>query len=459
MADHQPAWEHELATREDEHLAEFLDFIRIPSVSALPEHHADIERAAAWVVARMRRAGIPEVEIIPTENKPLVWGRWHVSDNQPTALIYAHYDVQPPDPLDLWQTPPFEPEIRDGRIYARGPADDKGGVLSTILAVEALARASGQPPINVVFFYEGEEEIGSPAVPKVIAADRERFACDIVLSADGLQSGTDLPNLTVGSKGLGGCQIDVRTSRTDLHSGMYGATVPNAVQVLIQLAATLHTPDGRVAVDGFYDTVRDLTSEERQEIDGYPFQDAAFKEEAGVSAYWGEQGYSPLERMWTRPTLDFNGIWGGFQGAGSKTVTPSEAHAKITCRLVPDQEPADVVQLIARHVEQRCPAGVTATVTPLPGRANPFSIRRDHPGLLAAGKVLAEMYGRPPLIERSGGTVPVAEIFQRELGADFIFFGFSLPGQQIHAPNEWFRVEDLHRGAKAYCALLTELAR
>jgi len=459
MGETTAAWERELAGREEEHLAEFLDLIRIPSVSALPEHHADIERAARWVAGRMRQAGIPEVDIIPTENKPLVWGRWHVADDQPTALIYAHYDVQPPDPLDLWETPPFEPEIRDGRIYARGPADDKGGVLSTILAVEALARANGQPPVNVVFFYEGEEEIGSPAVPKVIAADRERFACDVVLSADGLQSGPDLPNLTIASKGLAGCQIDDRTSRTDLHSGMYGATVPNAVQVLIQLAATLHTADGRVAVEGFYDTVRELSAAERQEIAGYPFKDAAFRDEAGVSVYWGEEGFTPLERMWTRPTLDFNGIWGGFQGAGSKTVTPSEAHAKITCRLVPDQNPAEIIPLIEHHVARYCPDGVTATVTPLPGRANPFAIRRDHPGLLAAGKVLEAIYGRPPLIERTGGTVPVAEVFQRELGADFIFFGFSLPGCQIHAPNEWFRVEDLHRGARAYCALLTELAR
>jgi acetylornithine deacetylase/succinyl-diaminopimelate desuccinylase-like protein len=458
MATDVTTWRSELASREHEHLEEFFDFLRIPSVSALPEHQADIDRAAEWTAARLRKAGVPEVEILQTGGKPLVWGRWQVSTEQPTALIYAHYDVQPPDPLNLWETPPFAPDIRDGRVYARGATDDKHGVYATILAVEELARQNGQPPINLVFFYEGEEEIGSPAVPKIIQAERERFKCDLVLSADGGQEGEDLPGLTVALKGLAGVQIDVQTSGTDLHSGMYGATVPNAVQVLVQLAATLHDQEGRVAVEGFYDRVHELSPQERAEIAANPFDEREFKAEAQVQALWGEAGYTPRERMWARPTLDFNGIWGGFQGEGAKTVTPREAHAKITCRLVPDQNPDEIPGLIERHLRQHCPPGVTLTVTPLPGKANPFSIRRDHPGLVAAGNVLREMYGKDPLIVRSGGTVPVAEVFQRELGADMVFFGFGLPGCGMHAPNEWFRIEDLHRAVEGYCALLTALA-
>jgi acetylornithine deacetylase/succinyl-diaminopimelate desuccinylase-like protein len=451
-------WDEDLAERAQERLEEYFELIRIPSVSALPEHQADIDRAAVWVADRLHTIGVPEVEILPTDGKPLVWGRWHVSDDQPTALIYAHYDVQPPDPLDLWQSPPFEPTIRGDRVYARGASDDKAGVIITLQAVEALVRAGGKPPINVIFFYEGEEEIGSPAVPKLVAAQRDRFACDFVLSADGSMAGPDLPSLTVGLKGLGGCQIDVRSSSTDLHSGMYGATVPNAVQALVQIAASLHTPDGRVAVAGFYDKVRDLTPKDREEIADFPFDETEFKAQAGVRAFWGEPGYSPLERVWTRPTLDFNGIWGGFQGAGSKTVTPAEAHVKITSRLVPNQDPAEIIDLIRAHVQAHCPDGVDATVTPLSGRAMPFAVDREHPALVAAAKVLREIYGKEPVIERSGGTVPVAEVFQRELCADVIFFAFGLPGSQVHAPNEWFRLEDLTRGARAYCALLTELA-
>jgi acetylornithine deacetylase/succinyl-diaminopimelate desuccinylase-like protein len=452
-------WEEDLVKRGKERLEQYFELIRIPSVSALPEHQADIERAAAWVADRLRAIGVPDVEILPTDGKPLVWGRWHVSDDQPTALIYAHYDVQPPDPLDLWKSPPFEPTVRGDRVYARGACDDKAGVIITLQAVEALARAHGKPPINLIFFYEGEEEIGSPAVPKLVASQRDRFACDFVLSADGSMAGPDLPSLTVGLKGLGGCQIDVRSSSTDLHSGMYGATVPNAVQALVQIAASLHASDGKVAVEDFYDKVRDLTTQERREIADFPFDEADFKNQAGVRDFWGEPGYSPLERVWTRPTLDFNGIWGGFQGAGSKTVTPAEAHIKITCRLVPDQDPAEIVDLIRQHVQTHCPDGVNATVTPLPGRAMPFAVDRGHPALVAAAKVLREIYGKDPVIERSGGTVPVAEVFQRELGADVIFFAFGLPGSQVHAPNEWFRLEDLTRGARAYCALLTELAK
>ncbi len=452
-------WEALLEGEREQHLAEFFDFLRIPSISALPAHQPDIDRAAAWTADRLRRAGVPEVEILPTGGKPLVWGRWHVSDDQPTALIYAHYDVQPPDPLDLWTTPPFEPTIRDGKIYARGSADDKNGVLTTILAAEALARTQGTPPINLVFFFEGEEEIGSPSVAPFIGSARDRLACDWVISADGLMWGVDQPSLTVSTKGMAACELHLRTANTDMHSGVYGAFVGNAAQAMAHLVASLHTADGRVAVAGFYDRVREPTDEERAEAARVPFDDEAVKKSLASPGFWGETGYTPLERSWLRPTLDVNGIWGGFQGDGKKTVTPAEAHAKITCRLVPDQDPSDILDLIERHVAAHTPAGASVAFVRQEGKARPFAISRDHPALITAGETLQGLTGQEPFIIRLGGTLPIAEVFQQELGAEMVFYGFGSMDCNAHAPNEWLRVDDFHLGARAYCAYLNALAR
>ena len=451
------AWDAYLAEHEARHLDDLFALLRIPSVSALPEHRADVDRAATWVADRLRRAGVPEVDLLHGGTHPLVLGRWHVGDGVPTVLIYAHYDVQPPDPLDLWHSPAFEPTVRDGRIYARGAGDDKAGLMLTIAAIEALAQTAGAPPVNLICFFEGEEEIGSPSLAGLIHAERDRLACDAILSADGGMAGPDLPSLAVSTKGLAGCQIDVRTGSTDLHSGEYGAAVPNAVQVVARLVASLHDAEGRVAVAGFYDAVREPSEAERAELALVPYDEAAFTAEVGSAGRWGEPGWSVLERRWLRPTVDLNGIWGGFQGEGAKTVTPCQAHAKITCRLVPGQEPDQIVELLRRHVAAHTPPGVEATVMALPGSARPFAVDRGDPALLAAGRVLRRMFGRDPIVVRSGGTLPVAEIFQRELGADMVFFAWSLPDCQAHAPNEWFRLEDFRRGARAYCALLHEL--
>jgi acetylornithine deacetylase/succinyl-diaminopimelate desuccinylase-like protein len=459
MSSTNGTWEALLEREQDRYLAEFFEFLRIPSVSALPAHQPDIERAAAWTADRLRRAGVPEVEILPTGGKPLVWGRWHVADDQPTALIYAHYDVQPPDPLALWTTPPFEPAIRDGRIYARGAADDKNGVLQTILAAEALARTQGKPPINLIFFFEGEEEIGSPSVAPFISAARDRLACDWVISADGLMWAPGQPSLTVSTKGMAACEIHLRTANTDMHSGVYGAFVGNAAQAIAHLVASLHTPDGRVAVAGFYDRVREPTAEERAEAARVPFDDGAVRKSLDSPAFWGEPGYTPLERSWLRPTLDVNGIWGGFQGDGKKTVTPSEAHAKITCRLVPDQDPGEILDLIERHVAAHTPTGAAATFVRQSGSARPFAISRDNPALVKAGATLKHLTGQDPLIIRLGGTLPIAEVFQQELGAEMVFYGFGSMDCNAHAPNEWIRIEDFHLGVRAYCAYLSALAR
>ncbi len=307
-------WKSLLASREDQHLRELIELLRIPSVSTDPDRAGDVRAAANVVAERLRSAGVPIVDIVPTPLHPVVIGEWVVDDPRPTVLIYGHYDVQPEEPIDLWQTPAFEPAIRDGKLYARGSSDMKGNLLTAIQGVEAIATANGGvPPINVKFIFEGEEEIGSPNLRDLVRNNKHRLAADAVISADGGQFGFDTPSLTVALKGLGGCQVNLRTANTDLHSGMFGAKVPNAVQSMVQLAATFHDRDGRIAVDGFYDPVVDLTYHERVEIALVAEDDDALRAELGVDSLWGEPGWTSREREWGRPTLDLNGIWGGFQ--------------------------------------------------------------------------------------------------------------------------------------------------
>ena len=451
--------EHYLETYEPAHLADLLDLLRIPSISALPEHAPDIERAAEFVAEALRQASVPEVAIVPTAGWPAVIGRWRVSDELPTVLVYGHFDVQPPDPLDLWESPPFEPEVRDAVIYARGSSDMKGNLLAIINAVAAFQHTAGAPPVNLAFLFEGEEEIGSPNLAALVDAQRELLAADVVLSVDGGIEGPDTPSLTVALKGLAACQINLTTSTTDLHSGMYGASVPNAARAIARLVASFHDDEGRVAVAGFYDDVRDLTEEDRAEIAAPPDDDVEVQAQAGVRELVGEAGYTPRERMWARPTLDINGIWSGFQGAGTKTVTPATGHAKITCRLVPDQDPARIIDLIERHVAAHLPAGASAEVVRFAGSAWPAAIRRDHPALTAAKEVLRREYNdTEPLITRSGGTVPAVALLQRALGAETVTIGFALAGSRAHAPNEWFRVIDFQRAPHVYVAYLNALA-
>jgi acetylornithine deacetylase/succinyl-diaminopimelate desuccinylase-like protein len=451
--------ERYLEDHQDAHLAAFLDYLRIPSISALPAYRDEIERAATWTARALTEAGVPEVEVLPTDGWPIVVGRWWVADDLPTVLIYGHYDVQPVDPLDLWTSPPFEPGIRDGRVYGRGSADMKGNYLAVIQAIEAFARTAGRPPINVSFIVEGEEEIGSPSLPAFLRSHRDRLGCDFVLSADGGMLGPDTPSLTVGLKGLASLQVDLTTGETDLHSGQFGAAVPNAPRALAQLISSFHDDSGRVAIAGFYDRVRELSEDDRAEIEAAPFDEERFRSQAMAHALVGESGYSTQERRWARPTLDINGLWGGFEGEGTKTVTPCRAHAKITCRLVLDQEPGDILRLIERHVADHLPPGAQATVTRFPGSARPFSLNRSHPGLQAARTTLRSFYGQEPLLVRSGGTVPATALFQEELGADTVTLAFMLPDCRAHAPDEWFRVSDFRLAARVYSAFFTTLAQ
>ncbi|CAN5641742.1 dipeptidase [soil metagenome] len=451
-------WTTYFRERQPEHLDELFAFLRIPSVSALPAHRSDMRLAAEWAAARLRSAGVPEVEVLETGGHPLVYGQWQVDINLPTAMVYAHYDVQPPDPLDLWTTPPFEPVVRDGRIFGRGAGDDKGGLLTTILAVEAFATLSGGPPINLVFFFEGEEEIGSPSVTPFVRRERDRLACDFVISADGMMWDETTPSLMVSMKGIAGCEIDLITAATDMHSGLFGGSVRNSAQAMAELAASFHDRTGRVAVKGFYDRVVDLTPADRQEIADVPFDSEAYFGAVGTKPEWGEPGYSPLERLWVRPTLDINGMWSGFQGDGSKSVTPAESHLKVTCRLVPNQQPDETVELLRAHAERFTPAGSAMTFRPMAGSALPYAVPRDHPALLAAGQTLRELFDQEPAVVRIGGSIPIAEVFKSELGAEMILYAWSLPTCNAHAPDEWYRVDDFRDGAIATCAYLEKLA-
>lgn len=456
----QALWKTDLETTSQKHLDELLTFLRIPGISTDPERATDVEQSAEWVAKRLREAGVPTVQIARSAGHPSVIGRWHVSDEQPTILIYGHYDVQPVEPLDLWDSPPFEPVIKDGVIVARGSSDMKGNLLTAIQGVEAAARASGgQPPINVSFIFEGEEEIGSPNFRKILCEHKDLLNADAVISADGGQFSSDTPSLTVSLKGLGGVQIDLTTANTDLHSGSYGAWVPNAVQALARLVASFHDEHGKVQVAGFYDAVRELTDAEKEEIALLPIDEEEWKQKLDVDSLWGEPGYPPRERQWTRPTLDLNGIWGGFQGEGVKTVTPREAHVKVTCRLVAEQDPATIVELIRNHCERHCPPGAKVNVVPLPGSARPYNVNRADPVFDAVKEVLRGLYGKDPVIVRNGGTVPATGIFHDELGVETITMAWAAQDSKAHAPNEWYSVADYLRGREGYAMLLERLRR
>ncbi|MEJ2168782.1 MAG: dipeptidase [Desulfobacterales bacterium] len=452
-------WKAYLTDNTSRYLDELIDFLRIPSISSLPEHAADVKRAAEWVAERMKTAGLEAVRTLTTEGHPVVYGQWLKASDKPTVLIYGHFDTQPVDPLELWTQPPFEPVIRDDRIYARGASDDKGNMLIPILAVEAMLKTAGRLPVNVKFFFEGQEEIGSPQMPEFIAAHRDLLACDMVFSADGGQWEEDQPALNVGRRGLCALQIDLQSAAQDVHSGTYGGTFQNPIHALAQLIASMHSLRGEISVEGFYDAVRELTEAERAQIADIPYDEAQYMRDLGVTQLFGEAGFSTYERAWVRPTLEVNGIWGGFQGEGIKTVIPARAHAKITCRLVPDQEPDKIFELIRAHVDKHLLDGTKAAVQKLPGSADPFLVPFDHPGNQAARVVLSKLYGKEPYIARTGGTIPVSGLFLKSLGAYMVNFAFGLEDENLHAPDEFFRISSFKRGLNAYGMILEELAR
>jgi acetylornithine deacetylase/succinyl-diaminopimelate desuccinylase-like protein len=451
------SWQNFIEEHRDQYVGELSDFLRIPSISSLSEHADDVKGAAEWVAQRLRKAGMEAVEVMPTGGHPVVYGQWLNAPGQPTVLIYGHFDVQPADPLELWTTPPFEPEVRDGRIYARGASDNKGNMFIPIIAVEALLRTAGNLPLNVKFLFEGQEEIGSPQLPEFLKSKREVLTCDFILNADSGQWSEDQPSLLTSLRGLCGLQVDVTGANSDLHSGIYGGAVQNPIHALIQILNSMRGSDGHILIEGFYDSVRVLSDAEKAQIDSIPFDQSEFMNRVGVSELFGEAGFSNPERLWTRPTLELNGIWGGFQGEGLKTVLPSKAHAKITCRLVADQDPEHINGLIEAHIRKNTPPGVKIDLTPVESSANPYVMPADLPGSLAAIEVLSELYGKKPLLVREGGSVPILSIFLQHLGTYATCFGFAMNDEKFHAPNEFFRLKSFELGQRAYCKILQRL--
>ena len=450
-------WETYLQINQEQYLTELMEFLSIPSISSLPENKDDVRKAAEWVSSRVQQAGMEDVQVLETGGHPVVFGQWLHAGNQPTVLIYGHFDTQPVDPIDLWTSPPFEPTVRDDRVFARGATDDKGNMLAPILALEALLANRNGLPVNVKCLFEGQEEIGSPQLPEFVAAHRDLLACDMVLSADGGQWAEDQPNLILGLRGLCAIQVDVQAAKADTHSGMVGGSFHNPIHALASLLDSMRDTDGKILVEGFFDDVKTVSDVEKAHFNKIPYRDKDYMQELGVTELHGEPGYSTYERTWVRPTLDVNGIWGGFQDEGIKTVIPSLAHAKISCRLVPDQKPQKIIELLRAHIEKHMPKGVTVSVSDIPGTANPYVIPLDHPGNQAAGAVLKELYGKEPYYTRMGGTIPVCDIFFQSLNAYTVNLAFSLMDENVHAPDEFFRLSNFKLAQTAYCKFLEKI--
>ena len=428
------------------------ELVAIPSVSSDPARRDDVGRAAAWLAKRFKDLN---GRVQPTAGHPLVLGEWLGAEGAPTVLVYAHYDVQPVGEEAAWHTPPFEPVVRDERMYGRGTSDDKGPMLAALGAIERLLDERGRLPVNVRILIEGEEEIGSPSLEPALLAHRGELAADVAISADGAMWSAEQPSVNVAARGMLAVEVAVRGPSADLHSGRHGGAVLNPLQALSEILASLHRPDGSIAVDGFMDEVVDLTGDDRFEIAEMPFDERAYRAELGVPELHGVSGYTPLERLTARPTLEISQVEGG----GRYTVIPAVARAYLTCRLVPDQDPARIAAAIARHVLARCPDGATASVEEVPGGIPAYSIRHDHPALSAAEEALRAVYpGRKVLRTRAGGTLPAAVLLRRALGLDTLLFSFSSSDEGFHGPNEFFRLSRLREGTDAWARLLDLLA-
>ena len=438
-------------------LATLAEFLRFPSISALSEHKPDMIACAEWLAGRLRGLGFERVALNPTVGHPIVYGERLDAPGRPTILVYGHYDVQPVDPLDLWDTPPFEPTVKGDLLFGRGTSDDKGQIAMHLAALEAHVKTSGRLPVNVKVLFEGEEEVGSRHLGEFIAANRDLLKCDAVVVSDSDLFAPHLPTLGYGLRGLTYFQIDVTCAARDLHSGSYGGAVGNPIEALAKVIAALKDDDGRVLIPGFYDAVREITAAEKSEFARLPFDEAAFRADAGARTLHGEVGYSTLERLWTRPTLDPNGIWGGFTGEGSKTVLPARASAKVSCRLVPDQDPATIQRLFVDYVRRVAPDWAEVTVQVMDS-GKPCVTPLDHPATRAAARALEKGFGKPPVFTRMGGSIPIVDTFQQVLGAPTVLMGIAPPDDHAHAPNERLGLTDFFAGIRSAAYLWEELA-
>ncbi len=445
----------------DTHAARFEDelceFLRIPSVSADPGRHGDMHRAADWVADQFRHLGFA-AEVIPTAGHPLVYAESPAVPGAPTALVYGHYDVQPPEPLEKWVTPPFEPTRRDGNLYARGATDDKGQMFTHLKSAEAWITVEGRLPVNLKFIIEGEEEVGSAALEQYLVEHADRLACDCVVISDGGQFAPGVPAITYGLRGIAYYELRVTGPNRDLHSGSFGGSVTNPANALAQVLAGLMDRHGRVTIPGFYDDVVPLTARERQEMAAMPFDEKQYFEQIGVVGAMGEEGYTTLERRWARPTFDVSGLWGGYQGEGAKTVLPAAAGAKFSFRLVPNQDPAKITAGLKWRLAELSPPGVELDLIEhhgAPGVLMPLG----SPYIEAAARAIEHAFGRRPVFTREGGSIPIVTTFHQQLKVDALLLGWGQDDDNTHSPNEKFALADFHRGIKASAQLWEELSK
>jgi acetylornithine deacetylase/succinyl-diaminopimelate desuccinylase-like protein len=441
----------------DRYLEELKGFLAIPSISALPQHAGDVKRCADWCVEEMRRIGLQNVRLIDTPGNPVVYGDWLGAEGAPTILFYGHYDVQPVDPLELWESPPFEATVRDGEIYARGSADDKGQVFMHFKAVEAHLKQSGRLPVNIKFILEGEEEVGSVNLDDFIRAHKGELGADVVVISDSPMFARGVPSICYGLRGLVYFQLDLRGSGTDLHSGSFGGAVANPAMVLAQVLAQMKDRGGRIKIPGFYDDVVPLQEEERKAWASLPFNEKQYKKDFGIPKLLGESGYTTLERTWARPTFEVNGLLSGFTGEGAKTVLPAVAMAKVSMRLVPNQSPDTIARLFEDYVKKVTPKTVELKVTRMHG-GKPWMTSYDNPFVQAAARAIEKGFGQKPVLTREGGSIPVVSTFQEELGLPSVLFGVGLPDENAHAPNEKLDVGNFHGGIIASAILYQEIA-
>lgn len=446
-----------LESNRDRYLDELFEFLRIPSVSTDPDRKDDVVRAAEFVADQLRSAGIDKVEVVPTDGHPIVYGEKIQDPSKPTALVYGHYDVQPVDPIELWESGPFEPTIRDGHLYARGSADDKGQVFIHFKSAEAYHKLGKPLPVNLKYLIEGEEEIGSPHLERFIRDRQADLKADTVMISDTAMFARGVPSICCGLRGLAYFQIDVQGPSGDLHSGSFGGPVGNPAFELARILAALKDDRGRVTVPGFYDDVRELTEQEQQEFASLPFDPEEFMKETGVKALNGEQGYTPLEQFWSRPTLEVNGLLSGFTGEGAKTVLPAKAMAKVSTRLVPDQDYRKIARQVSDYARSLAPDWVDVQVSYLHG-GKPWVANLDHPALKAASRAVKRGFGKRPVFQREGGTIPIVATFDELLGVPTVLMGIGLPDENAHAPNERLLLEHFYAGIQSAAYFLEEFS-
>jgi acetylornithine deacetylase/succinyl-diaminopimelate desuccinylase-like protein len=440
----------------DHYVEELKQYLAIPSISALPQHHEDVRRCADWTAEEMRRIGLQHVRLEATPGHPIVYGEWLGAAGAPTILFYGHYDVQPVDPVNLWTSPPFEATVRDGEIYARGSADDKGQVFMHFKAVEAHLKQHGSLPVNMKFLIEGEEEVGSANLDDFVNGHKELLQADVVVISDSPMFDRGVPSICYGLRGLAYYQIDLRGTKSDLHSGSFGGAVANPAMVLAQILAQMKDKSGRIKIAGFYDDVIELTAEERAEFAKLPFNERKYRQELGAPKLFGETGYTTLERIWGRPTFEVNGLLAGFTGDGAKTVIPAVAMAKVSMRLVPNQEPGKIGELFEAYLRKVAPRTVELAVTRMHG-GKPWMTAFDNPFVQAAGRAIERGFGKRPVFNREGGSIPVVATFQEELGLPCVLFGVGLPDQNAHAPDEKLDLGNFHNGIIASAFLYQEI--